>query len=162
LKCCGSLFTDDIVLIAPSQMAMDHLLERVQAWALKNEMVFDINKCATLAVKLLRIGSTLDPEPLGDGSTFNPQPLNVDPTLDSQPLTDHDPDPTFYLGTESLPQTPNYTYLGVPFDENLSLDHSFIMYRTCLTCLTVQRYTHGPRNPRSLINSCNRWKPSSY
>ena len=155
LKCCGSLFADDIVLIAPSQMAMDHLLERVQAWALKNEMAFGINKCATLVVKPLSVDPTLDPQPLGVDPTLDPKPLGVDPTLDPKPLgvdptldpkplgvdptldpkplgvdpmldpkplTDHDPDPTFYLGTEPLPQTPSYTYLGVPFDENLSLD----------------------------------------
>jgi len=61
-------------------------------------------------------GDPVDHQHLGDGSTFNTQPLGVDLTLDPQSLTDHDPDPTFYLGTEPLPQTPSYTYLGVPFD----------------------------------------------
>ncbi|VDN26439.1 unnamed protein product [Cylicostephanus goldi] len=71
---------------APSQMAMDHLLERVQAWALKNEMAFGINKCATLVVKPLSVDPTLDPQPLGVDPTLDPKPLGVDPTLDPKPL----------------------------------------------------------------------------
>ena len=97
LKCCGSLFADDIVLLAPSKTAMEHLLQKVYTWAQKNEMSFGIQKCATLVVK----------------------PLCTDP---SQQKNEYDPDPTFYLGEEPIPQTTCYTYLGIPFDENLSLD----------------------------------------
>ena len=30
-------------------------------------------------------------------------------------------DPSFYIGNNNLPKTDNYTYLGIPFDESLSL-----------------------------------------
>jgi len=80
--------------MAPSKMAMDHLLERVHVWALRNEMAFGINKCATLVVKPLCIDSSPSQE---------------------NPDHDHDPDPTFYLGTEPIPQTISHSYRGIPF-----------------------------------------------
>ena len=43
-KCCGGLFTDDIVLIAPSERKMKALLRHIFCWANKNEMSFGINK----------------------------------------------------------------------------------------------------------------------
>ena len=30
-------------------------------------------------------------------------------------------DPSFFIGSNKLPKTDNYTYLGIPFDESLSL-----------------------------------------
>jgi len=52
-KCCGGLFADDIVLIAPGKKSLRKSLNKVHEWAIKNEMTFDINKCATLVVKPL-------------------------------------------------------------------------------------------------------------
>ena len=49
--CCGGLFVDDIVLVAPSKQALKKILNMVHEWAIKNEMAFRINKCATLVVK---------------------------------------------------------------------------------------------------------------
>jgi len=49
--CCGGLFADDIVLVAPSKQALKKILNKVHEWAIKNEMTFGINKCATLVVK---------------------------------------------------------------------------------------------------------------
>jgi hypothetical protein len=43
-KCCGGLFADDIVLIAPSERKMKALLRYVFCWANKNEMSVGINK----------------------------------------------------------------------------------------------------------------------
>ena len=102
-KCCGSLFADDIVLLAPSKTALEHLLGKVDAWAQKNEMSFGIQKCATLVVK------PFDSNPSSSLKEQDPDP-------------DRDPDPIFYLGEEPIPQTTCYTYLGIPFDENLSFD----------------------------------------
>jgi len=51
------------------------------------------------------------------------KPLSISSTLVTQPLIVHDPDPTFYFGTEALPQTPNYTYLDISLKKkNLSFD----------------------------------------
>ena len=55
-------------------------------------MTFGINKCATLVVKPL---------------TFT----NPDNYID----------PTFHLGINPIPKTNQYTYLGIPFNESLSL-----------------------------------------
>jgi len=30
-------------------------------------------------------------------------------------------DPSFFIGSKKLPKTDNYIYLGIPFDESLSL-----------------------------------------
>jgi len=49
--CCGGLFADDIVLVAPSKQTFKKILNKVHEWAIKNEMTFGINKCATLVVK---------------------------------------------------------------------------------------------------------------
>ena len=50
--CCGGLFADDIVLVAPFKQALKKILNKVHEWAIKNEMTFGINnKCATLVVK---------------------------------------------------------------------------------------------------------------
>ena len=91
-KCCGGLFADDIVLIAPGKSSLRNILNKVHEWALTNEMTFGINKCATLVVKPLK-------------------------------FTNHNNyvDPTFYLGINPIPKTNQYTYLGIPFNESLSL-----------------------------------------
>jgi len=41
--CCGGLFADDIVLVAPSKQALKKILNKVHEWAIKNEMTFGIN-----------------------------------------------------------------------------------------------------------------------
>jgi len=91
-RCCGGLFADDIVLIAPSKPSLKLLLDKIHRWGIKNEMTFGINKCATLVVKPMK---------------FSP-PRNYT-------------DPTFYLGIHPLPKTNQYTYLGIPFDDSLEL-----------------------------------------
>ena len=52
-KCCGGLFVDDVVLIAPSARNLEKLLKKVHKWANLNEMTFDIEKCecATMGYK---------------------------------------------------------------------------------------------------------------
>jgi len=55
-------------------------------------MSFGINKCATLVVK----------------------PLNFTYPPDYE-------DPTFYMEMYTIPKTSCYTYLGIPFSEDLSL-----------------------------------------
>ena len=87
--CCGA---DDIVLVAPSKQALKKILNKVHEWAIKNEMTFGINKCATLVVK----------------------PINFVKKINYE-------DPSFFIGSNKLPKTNNYTYLGIPFDESLSL-----------------------------------------
>ena len=90
--CCGGLFADDIVLVAPSKQVLKKILNKVHEWAIKNEMTFGINKCATLVVKPINFV----------------KPINYE-------------DPSFFIGSNKLPKTDNYTYLGIPFDESLSL-----------------------------------------
>ena len=91
-RCCGGLFADDIVLIAPNRKNLRKLLNNVFDWSNTNEMTFGINKCATLVVKPLHFT----------------KPRNYQ-------------DPTFYLGIHPLPKTDQYTYLGIPFHESLQL-----------------------------------------
>ena len=91
-RCCGGLFADDVVFIAPSKPCLRILLNKVHEWDIRNEMTFGINKCATMVVKPLNFIS----------------PPNL-------------VDPTFYLGLHPLPKTSQYIYLGVPFDESLEL-----------------------------------------
>ena len=55
-------------------------------------MTFGINKCASLVVKSINFV----------------KPINYE-------------DPSFFIGSNKLPKTDNYTYLGIPFDESLSL-----------------------------------------
>ena len=55
-------------------------------------MIFRIKKCATLVVK----------------------PINFIKLINYE-------DPSFFIGSNKLPKTDNYTYLGIPFDESLSL-----------------------------------------
>ena len=92
-KCCGGLFDDDIVLLSPSENKMKALLRHVFNWANKNEMSFGINKCATMVIKPLNFVSNTGYE-----------------------------DPTFYLGMYSIPKESIYTYLGIPFRNDLSLE----------------------------------------
>jgi len=49
--CCGGLFADDIVLLAPTKSSLKNLLNIAHDWGIKNGMTFGINKCATLVVK---------------------------------------------------------------------------------------------------------------
>ena len=55
-------------------------------------MTFGINKCTTLVVKPINFI----------------KPINYE-------------DPSFFIGSNKVPKTDNYTYLGIPFDESLSL-----------------------------------------
>jgi len=50
-RCCGGLFVDDIVLIAPSARKLQRLFNHVLHWANINEMTFGISKCATMVIK---------------------------------------------------------------------------------------------------------------
>ena len=59
---------------------------------LKMKLIFGISKCATLVVK----------------------PINFVKPISYE-------DPSFLIGSNKLPKTDNYTYLGIPFDESLSL-----------------------------------------
>ena len=50
-RCCGGLFTDGIVLCAPTRSQLKKLLLKFASkWARNNEMQFGINKCASLVV----------------------------------------------------------------------------------------------------------------
>jgi len=53
-KCCGVLFADDVVLIAPSAKNIEKLLKKVHKWADLNEMTFGIEKCATMFYKTIK------------------------------------------------------------------------------------------------------------
>jgi len=91
--CYGRLFADDgIVLVAQSNQALKKILNKVHEWVIKNEMTYGINKCATLVVK----------------------PLNLIKPINYEDLS-------FFIGSNQLPKTDNYTYLGISFDEFLSL-----------------------------------------
>jgi len=98
-KCCGGLFADDIVLIAPGKKSLRKSLNKVHEWAIKNEMTFGINKCATLVVKPLHFKNQ-------DGYV----------------------DPTFHLGINPIPKITQYTYLGISFNESLSLQRSISLF----------------------------------
>ena len=90
-SCCGGLFADDIVLCAPTRGNLKKLLKKVNKWAIENDMKFGINKCATMVVR------------------------------PDTPLHKNRRDPTFFLGNLEIPKTQCYTYLGIPFDNTLSL-----------------------------------------
>jgi len=57
-------------------------------------MTFGIEKCATMIIKPMNFQS----------------PLNYC-------------DPTFYLGMNSIPKVTSYIYLGIPFSDDLLLEH---------------------------------------
>jgi len=90
-RCCGGLFTDDIVLCVPSRTKLKKMLKKVNEWAKFNMMNFGINKCATMVIR------------------------------PDTPLFQNKRDPTFYLAGQPIPITKCYTYLGIPFDKSLSL-----------------------------------------
>jgi len=90
--CCGGLFGDDIVLVAPSKQALKKILSKAHEWAIKNEMTFGIKKCATLVVKQINFIKLINYE-----------------------------DPSFFIGSNKLPKTDSYTYLGILYDESLSM-----------------------------------------
>ncbi len=79
------------MLCAPTRSQLKKLLKLASKWARNNDMEFGINKCASLVVR-------------GEVSRF----LNRN-------------DPTFYLSGQVLPKTNCYTYLGVPFSNDLEL-----------------------------------------
>jgi len=90
--CCGGLYADDIVLNAPSKQVLKKILNKVHEWAIKNEMTFGINKCTTLVVKPINFV----------------KPINYE-------------DPSFFIGSNKLSKTENYTYLSITFDKSLLL-----------------------------------------
>jgi hypothetical protein len=53
-KCCGGVFVDDIVLLAPSKSSLKSLLNKAHEWDIKNKMTFEISKCATLVIKVIK------------------------------------------------------------------------------------------------------------
>jgi len=71
---------------------MKSLLCHVFTWANRNEMTFGINKCATMVIK----------------------PLNFVQSRSYET-------PTFYLGMYSITKVSCYTYFGIPFSDDLSL-----------------------------------------
>jgi len=56
-KCCGGLFADNVVLIAPCAKNLEILLKKVHKWANLNEMTFGIEKCATMVIKPMNFQS---------------------------------------------------------------------------------------------------------
>ena len=50
-RCCSELFTDDIVLCAPSRTKLKKMLKKVIEWAKFNMMNFGINKSATIVIR---------------------------------------------------------------------------------------------------------------
>ncbi|OUM64042.1 hypothetical protein PIROE2DRAFT_9267 [Piromyces sp. E2] len=97
-RCCGGLFADDIVLIAPSKKKLQKMLSLVFQWANTNKISFGVNKCATVVVKNIKFKNT--PNYVG---------------------------PTFYIGMYSIPKVTCYIYFGIPFDEDLSLNKIMII-----------------------------------
>jgi len=67
-------------------------VDSLQMIAKFNMMNFGINKCATMLIR------------------------------PDTPLFQYKRDPTFYLAGQPIPITKCYTYLGIPFDKNLSLN----------------------------------------
>ena len=128
-NCCGGLFADDIVLCAPSRTKLKKLLKKVNDWAKFNNMNFGINKCATMVVR---------------------------PNI---PLFQNKRDPTFYLAGQPLPTTDCYTYLGVPFDKNLSLNPIVKVINNKLrkSLYSVSNFLKNPKIPlpfkKIIINS---------
>jgi len=90
-RCCGGLFADDVVLCVSTRSQLKKLLMFASKWARNNEMQFGINKCASLVVR-------------GEFSRFL-----------------YNSNPTFYLSSQELPKTNCFTYLGVPFSNDLEL-----------------------------------------
>ena len=90
-RCCGGLFSDDIVLCAQTRSQLKKLLKFASKWAGIIKMQFGINKCASLVVR-------------GEFSSFL-----------------YNSNPTFYLSSQELPKTNCYTYLGVSFSNDLEL-----------------------------------------
>ena len=56
-KCCGGLFADDVVFIAPSAKNLEKLLKKVHKWDNLNEMTFDIEKCTIMFIKPMKFQS---------------------------------------------------------------------------------------------------------
>jgi hypothetical protein len=85
------------VLCAPTRSQLKKLLKFASKWARNDEMQFGINKCSSLLVQ-------------EEVSRF----LNISNNL------------TFYLSSKELPKRNCYTYLGVPFSNDLELkpDHT--------------------------------------
>jgi len=112
-KGCGGLFADDVVLIAPSAKNLEKLLEKVHKWANLNEMTFGIEKCATMVIKPMNFQS----------------PPNYS-------------DQTFYLGMNAIPKVSSYIYLGIPFSDDLLLEHiiSHMHFKVRKSLLSFTRF----------------------
>ena len=75
-----------LFLVAPSKQALKKILNKVHEGAIKNEVTFGINKCATLAEK----------------------PINFVKPINYK-------DPSLFIGSNKLSKTDNYTYFGILF-----------------------------------------------
>ena len=76
------------------QKNLEKLLKKVHKRANLNEITFDIVKCATMVIKPMNFQS----------------PPNYC-------------DPTFYLGMNAIPKVSSYVYLGIPFSDDILLEH---------------------------------------
>ena len=89
------------------------ILRKVHKWANLNEIASGIEKCATMVMK---------------------------------PMNFHFPpyysDPTFYLGMNSIPKVSSYIYLGIPFSDDLLLEHiiSHIHFKVRKSLLSFTRF----------------------
>lgn len=88
----GLLYADDLVLIGKSRSQLKETLRRIEEWAVRNCMSFGVQKCGVMGV-----GQGAHERVCGD----------VD---------------GWYLQGERLPLVESYTYLGLVFDKELSLD----------------------------------------
>jgi len=77
-----------------AQKNLVKLLKKVHKWANLNEMTFGIEKCATMVIK--------------------PTNFQYPPNYS---------DPTFFLGMNDIPKVSSYIYLGIPFSDDLLLEH---------------------------------------
>ena len=73
---------------------LEKLLKKIHKWSDLNEMTFGIEKCATMVIKPMNFQS--------------PPNYSV---------------PTFYLGMNAIPKVSSYIYLGIPFSDDLLLEH---------------------------------------
>jgi len=137
--CCGGLYTDDIVLCAPTRVILKRILMKMNKWAMYNNMTCGINKCATIVVH---------------------------PDL---PQKRYIRDPTFYLAGQSLPITDCYTYLGIPFDKTLSLKSIIKCYNNKVrrVLFSIGDFLRNSRIPLSTrcalteVRWYNKWKSSN-
>ena len=131
-RCCGGLFADNIVLIAPSARKLQKLLNHVLHWANINEMTFGISKCATMVIK---------------PKDFKYTPGYVDPI--------------FYFSMTSIPKVSCYTYLGISFSEDIFLQpilsnmYNKVNRSSCIDHVIVNVKMKNYLNKASVCNTFN-------